>query len=64
MWLVSLWSLGLLAVAIYCISQAIRDYRRGNYAMAVAGAAGAALVLLMPIQTHAVKVDLPVQVPS
>jgi len=51
----------LLAIAIYCIWQAIRDYRRGNYAMAVAGAICAALSLLVPIQTHAVKIDLPAE---
>ena len=64
MWLISLWGVGLLAVAIYCIWQAIRDYRRGDYAMAAAGAAGAALIVLMPVQQHAVKVEMPVQVPS
>jgi hypothetical protein len=46
-------------VSIYCIVQALRDYRRGAYFMAVAGAACAILLLLIPIQGHAIKVDLP-----
>jgi hypothetical protein len=50
---------GLLLVAIYCVVQAVRDYRRGAYVMAAAGAACALLLLLLPIKSHAVKIDLP-----
>jgi hypothetical protein len=53
------WVLALLAVAIYCAAQAIRDFRKGNYAMAAAGAACVALLLLVPLQSHAIKLDLP-----
>ena len=53
------WVLALLAVAIYCAAQAVRDLRKGNYAMAAAGAACVAMLLLIPIQSHAIKLDLP-----
>ena len=53
-----------LAVTIYCVWQAVRDFRRGDRALAAVGAAFAicaALLMLMPmpIKTHAVKVDFP-----
>jgi len=50
---------GLLLVAIYCVVQAVRDFRRGAYVMAAAGAACALLLLLLPIESRAVKIDLP-----
>lgn len=53
------WMVGLFLVAIYCAVQAVRDFRRGAYAMAAAGAACALLLLLMPIESQAVKFDLP-----
>ena len=53
------WIAVLLAVCIYCTAQAVRDFRRGNYAMAAAGAACVVLLLLIPIQSHAIKLDLP-----
>lgn len=49
----------IVLIAIYCAVQAVREYRRGAYLMAAAGAACALLLLLLPIQSHAVKVDLP-----
>ena len=55
------WALALLLVAIYCLVQAIRDLRGKHYAMAGLGFLCAALLLLMPIKTHAVKLDLPAQ---
>jgi hypothetical protein len=53
------WIAVLLAVCIYCAAQAVRDFRKGNYAMAAAGAACVAMLLLIPIQSHAIKLDLP-----
>lgn len=54
------WFLGLPVVAVYCICQAVRDFRRGERAMGLLGAVCAGLILLMPIKTHAVKVTLPI----
>lgn len=55
----SFWMVALAAVTIYCIVQAVRDFRERRYAWAAAAAASALLLLTMPVQTHAVKIDLP-----
>ena len=57
------WEIVFLAVSIYCIVQAVRDFRRRDYALALAGAVCAALLLLLPIKTQAVKLDLPASSP-
>jgi hypothetical protein len=56
-----------LAAGLYSAAQTVRDIRRGNTGWGVAGGAatvalfgGALAVLLQPVQTHAVKIDLPV----
>ncbi len=53
------WMAVLLLVSIYCAVQAVRDYRRRAYLMAAAGAVCALALLLLPIESRAVKVDLP-----
>ncbi len=60
MWLI--WTVAMLVVVVYCVSQAVRDFRRGERAMGLLGAVCAGLILLMPLpfQTHAVKIDLPI----
>ncbi len=55
-----LWTAVALIVALYCIVRATIDVRRKQYLWAVAGYTCAAFILLTPIQTHAVKIDLPV----
>ena len=55
------WAGALLLVAIYCLVQAIRDIRGKYYTMAGLGLVCAALLLLMPIRSQAVKLDLPAQ---
>ena len=57
----AMWATAILAVVIYCAVQAVRDYRRGNHAMAAAGAACVLMLLLIPIQSQAIKLDLPIQ---
>jgi hypothetical protein len=54
------WIAALTAVTIYCIVQAVRDFRAKRYAWAAAAAISAALLTTMPIKSHAVKVGLPV----
>lgn len=46
-------------VALYCVVQAVRDIRAKRYIWAAAAGISAALLLTMPVQTHAVKIDLP-----
>ena len=48
-----------LAISIYFITQIIRDFRRGDRAMALFGIACVLTLWLTPISTHAVKLDLP-----
>jgi hypothetical protein len=50
----------MAAVTIYCIVQAIRDFRAKQFAWAAAAALSAAVLLSIPIKTHAVKIDLPI----
>jgi len=52
------WPWLMLLVALYCLAQAIRDFRRRSYAMAVAGLALGTLLLSIPIGTQAIKFDL------
>jgi hypothetical protein len=59
MWTFYLWNFAALAAAIYCIVKAVIDLRARRYAWGIVGLASAAVFLLTPIQTHAVKVDLP-----
>ena len=49
----------MFLVIIYCVVQAVRDYRRGAYLMAAAGVACALLLLFIPIESQVIKVDLP-----
>ncbi len=58
------WMAASTAVLVYCVAQAIRDFRAKHYAWAAAAAAAAALLLTMPVQTHAVKIDLPMSDPQ
>jgi putative effector of murein hydrolase len=55
-----------LAAALYAAAQSVRDFQRQNLLWGTAGGAvSAALfwvagtILLTPVETHAVKIDLP-----
>lgn len=54
-----LWTIVSLGVAAYCLARGILDIRQQRYVWAVLGMAAAAAILLTPVQTHAVKLDLP-----
>ncbi|WP_448663188.1 hypothetical protein ACG3SL_00480 [Sphingomonas sp. CJ20] len=56
----SLWSFAVLGACIYCIARAVIDFRAGKYLWGAVGLVSALALLLTPIQTHAVKIDLPV----
>jgi hypothetical protein len=58
MWMI--WFFGMLVVAIYCICQAVRDFRRGERAMGLVGVVCAAFILLMPVQNQPVSITLPI----
>jgi len=54
-----LWSLASLVAAVYCLVKAVIDIRDGRRLWGVIGLVSAVVFLTTPIQTHAVKVDLP-----
>ena len=56
MWL---WTLAVLMAALFCIARAVVDLRARKYGWGLLGLVSAAIFLLVPIQTHAVKYDLP-----
>lgn len=55
-----LWPWLLLLVAVYCVVQIVRDYRAKNYTMAIVGIFCLILLLFTPLQSHAVKLDIPI----
>ena len=55
----TLWSLAALLLAgVYCISRAVADLRLRKYGWGIFGIFSVAVLLLTPIETHAVKFDL------
>ena len=63
MWTFFLWNFAALAAAIYCIAKAVIDLRVHRYGWGIVGLLSAVVFLVTPIQTHAIKVDLPVARP-
>ena len=53
------WTIVAAEIAIYCISRAVMDLRHKSYAWAIAGLVAGAAILLTPIQSHGVKIELP-----
>jgi hypothetical protein len=50
-----------LAATGYCIARGIADLRAKKYVWAALGIVVAGALLMTPIQTHAVKMDLPLR---
>jgi hypothetical protein len=48
----------LALVAIYCLVQVVRDFRKRTYLMAGAGIFCLVMILASPVKTHAVRTDL------
>jgi hypothetical protein len=55
-----IWSLAAIVASAYCIGHAFIDFKRRRFVWAMVGLVSAMVFLLTPIQTHAVKVDLPI----
>ena len=60
MWSFLFWTIAALIAAIYCLTKAVIDLRGGRYVWGVVGLISAAILLMPLMQTHPVKVDLPV----
>lgn len=56
-----IWILMPYVIGIYCSAQAVGDFRAKRYGWAVAGALFAVVLFVsgFPVQTHAVKVEMP-----
>jgi hypothetical protein len=48
-----------LLVAVYCGVQAVRDFRSRSYVMGAIGAACLLALVLSPLPSRAIKLDLP-----
>jgi len=53
------WFVAVGMVVVYCMAQAVRDYRAKHFGWAIAALVSAGLLLSMPFPTHSVTVDLP-----
>lgn len=52
------WSFAALGATIYCIVQAVINFRERRYVWGSIGLLSAAVFLLSPVQTHSVVIDL------
>ncbi|MBB4609132.1 hypothetical protein [Sphingomonas yabuuchiae] len=57
----ALWMIAAVGASVFCLVRGVLDCRRGHYVWGVLGIASGLILAFMPIQTHAVKVDLPVE---
>lgn len=47
------------AALLFCVAHAVFDLRARRWGWAAAGIVCAVMLLLVPVQTHAVNIDLP-----
>ena len=55
----SLSMLGMVAAILYCFARGIVDLRQRRFGWAAAGIASGVALLLVPIPSHAIKIELP-----
>ncbi|MEH3158995.1 MAG: hypothetical protein PGN08_08725 [Sphingomonas taxi] len=55
-----MWTIAAIVAILYCLAKAIIDLRARRYAWGIAGLFSAAVLLLTPLPTRAIKVDLPI----
>ena len=58
-----LWFVVLIAAACYCLARGAADLVQRRYAWAVAGLVIGCAILLTPLQSRAIKIDLPAALP-
>jgi hypothetical protein len=54
-----IWAIAQLAVAAFCFARGIVDLRQRRFAWGALGMLSGIIIMTTPIQTHAVKYDLP-----
>jgi hypothetical protein len=55
----TLWPLAAFAVSLYCLARGAIDLRRRSLIWGMLGILAGLLLLLLPLQSHAVKYDVP-----
>jgi hypothetical protein len=60
MWSLLAWNAAALVAVTYCLIKGVLDLRARRFVWGIAGLLSAAIILVTPIETHAVKVDLPI----
>lgn len=55
----AVWLAIILVAGIFCVVRGVMDLRQRRYVWGGLGLAIGCAILLVPIQSHAVKVDLP-----
>ena len=48
-------------VGLFCLAAGIRDIRRKDYVWAALALIAVALIVVTPIPSHAIKLDLPIE---
>ncbi|MEG3145210.1 hypothetical protein U1839_11170 [Sphingomonas sp. RT2P30] len=54
------WSLAAFVAVVYCFARGVVDLLGKKYLWGIAGIGSALILLFVPVQTHAVKMDLPI----
>ncbi|MBB5716451.1 hypothetical protein FHS94_003317 [Sphingomonas aerophila] len=60
MWSLLVWNVAALIAVIYCLIKAVFDLRARRFVWGIIGLLSAGIILLTPMKTHAIKVDLPI----
>ncbi len=50
---------GMALAGVFCLVRSILDFREKRYVLGVLGLVSGGIILLTPIPTHAIKIDLP-----
>ncbi|EQB30664.1 hypothetical protein M529_18145 [Sphingobium ummariense RL-3] len=50
---------GMAFAGVFCLARAAVDFREKRYVLCALGLISGGIILLTPIPTHAVKIDLP-----
>ena len=56
--------IGMLGAAAFCLAVGIRDLRRKQYVWSAFAFASFVILIVTPIPTHAMKIDVPLQTSS
>lgn len=58
------WTVAIVLAGFYCLARGLFDLRQKRYLWGVLGLCCGAIILLTPIPTQVVKIDLPAPAPK